>query len=107
MAYDRETAARVRRILASRPGVVEKRMVGGLSFTVDGHLCCGITNSGLMVRLGRDGVARALEEPRVRPMTLGGKPLAAFVLIEPEGYADDPPLAHWVQRCLDVVSGLP
>ncbi len=107
MAYDGATAARVRRILASRPGVVEKRMVGGLSFLVDGRLCCGITSNGLMVRLGRDAVARALEEPHVTPMTLGGKPLAAFVLIEPEGYLDDPSLAHWVQRGLDATAGLP
>lgn len=39
MGYDEETAERVRRILSGRQDVVEKRMVGGLSFTVNGSMC--------------------------------------------------------------------
>ncbi len=34
MGYDKKTAERVRRILSRRRGVVEKKMVGGLSFIV-------------------------------------------------------------------------
>src|SRR3712207_3791229 len=100
MAYDPGTAERIRRHLAVRDDVVEKRMVGGLSFMVDGRMCCGVTSSGLMVRLGSDGAVRALDEPHVRPMVLGGKPVAAFVVVEPEGYADDASLAAWLGRAL-------
>jgi len=75
-------------------------MVGGLSFMVDGRMCCGVTSSGLMVRLGTDGAARALDEPHVRPMVLGGKPVAAFVVVDPEGFADDAALAAWIERGL-------
>jgi hypothetical protein len=32
MAYDEETAARVRKVLSGRRDVVEKKMMGGLSF---------------------------------------------------------------------------
>jgi hypothetical protein len=100
MAYDPGTAERIRRALADRHDVVEKRMVGGLSFMVGGRMCCGVTSSGLMVRLGEDGAARALDEPHVRPLVFGGKPVAAFVVVEPEGFPDDASLAAWVGRAL-------
>ncbi len=100
MAYDPVTAERIRRALADRDDVVEKRMVGGLSFMVDGRMCCGATSGGLMVRLGADGAARALDEPHVRPLVLGGRPVAAFVVVGPEGYADDSALAAWLGRAL-------
>ena len=104
MAYDRELAERVRHHLAGRAGAVEKRMVGGLPFSVGGQMCCGVAGTGLMIRVGADGVGPALAEPHVRPMELGGRPLKAFVLVDPEGYADDAALAGWLERGLGVVA---
>ena len=40
MAYDEETAARVRKVLSGRRDVVEKKMMGGLSFMADGAMFC-------------------------------------------------------------------
>ena len=107
MNYDPEAAERVRQVLSSRDGVVEKRMVGGLSFLVNGNMCCGITDRALMVRVGAKGREQALQEPHVRPMQLGGRTLSGFICVEPVGFAADDALASWVQRGLDFVSGLP
>lgn len=107
MGYDEQTAERVRRILAERQDAVEKRMVGGLSFMVNGSLCCGVTSAGLMVRVGPEAYERTLAEPHARGMEFAGRPLAAFVLISPEGYPTDAELATWVQRCLDFVATPP
>ena len=107
MNYDPEAAGRVRHVLSDRDGVVEKRMVGGLSFLVHGNMCCGITDRALMVRVGAEGREQALREPHVRPMQLGGRTLSGFVCVEPAGFASDDALATWVQRGLDFVSGLP
>jgi TfoX/Sxy family transcriptional regulator of competence genes len=101
---DDETLARVRRMLARRDDVVEKRMVGGLSFSVGDRMFCGVTGRGLLVRVGADAVAAATAEPHVTRMTLGGKPLAAFVLVEPAGYADDAALEAWLARGLAFVA---
>jgi hypothetical protein len=79
-------------------------MVGGLSFLVEGSMCCGVTGPDLMVRVGADARDRVLTEPHVRPMELGGRPLAAFVLVEPAGFETDGSLAAWVQRAIDFVS---
>ena len=47
MNYDPEAAERVRHVLSNRDGVVEKRMVGGLSFLVNGNMWW-ITDRALM-----------------------------------------------------------
>jgi TfoX N-terminal domain len=104
MAHDPDAVERVRRCLAGRPDVVEKRMVGGLSFSVGGRMFCGVVGSALMVRVGAEAVALALHEPHVRRMELGGRPLKAFVLVDPEGWADDAALTAWLDRALDVVA---
>ncbi len=107
MGYDQQTAERVRRTLSGWPGVVEKRMVGGLSFMVDGHMCCGVTSTALMVRVGPEAYGRELARPHVRLMEFAGRPLAGYVCVDPEGFPTDRALAAWVQRGIDFVSTLP
>src|SRR5215469_18470474 len=107
MSYDPEAAERVRRLLAARDDVVEKRMVGGLSFLVNGNMCCGITGMALMVRVGADSREQALREPHARPLQFAGRGLSGFICVEPAGFAADDALARWVQTGLDFVSRLP
>jgi TfoX/Sxy family transcriptional regulator of competence genes len=107
MSYDPEAAGRVRRLLSGRGDVTEKKMVGGLSFLVNGNMCCGVTGTALMVRVGAEGREQALSEPHVRPMEFAGRALSGFVCVDPAGFAADDALARWVQRGLDFVSGLP
>jgi TfoX N-terminal domain len=106
MGYDEKTAGRVRSILSRRQDVVERKMVGGLSFMVNGSMCCGLTSTGLMVCVGRDAYERTLAQPHVRPMRFAGRPLAGFVCVDPGGYRTDAALANWVQRGVDFVSTL-
>lgn len=98
---------RLRRLLDGRPGIVEKPMVGGRSFSVADRMFCGATRGGLMVRVGRGAVAAAAAEPHVGAMTLGGKQLAAFVVVAPEGISSDEALERWVRRGLDAVTAVP
>jgi TfoX/Sxy family transcriptional regulator of competence genes len=107
MSYDERVAERVRRLLAGQRNVVEKRMVGGLSFMVNGSMCCGVTGTALMVRVGPQARERALARPHVRPMIFAGRQLAGFVCVDPEGYRTEAALAAWVHRSLDFVSTLP
>ena len=106
MTWDRALAERVRRTLSNRSDIVEKRMVGGISFSVNDSMCCGVTGDALMVRVGRDARDAALAEPHVRPMLLGGKVLAGFVLVDPEGLEDGAALQGWLERGLQFASGL-
>ncbi|HLJ16009.1 MAG TPA: TfoX/Sxy family protein [Bryobacteraceae bacterium] len=107
MGYDETTAERVRRILSGRRDVVEKKMVGGLSFLVNGRMCCGVTSTGLMIRVGPAAYDRVVAQPHVRPIKFGGRPLGGFVCIDPEGYRTGKALTKWVQRGIDFASTLP
>jgi len=107
VAFDEGLAHRVREILDDRPGTVEKRMFGGLCFLVKGHMACGIVGSELMVRVGADGHAAALEAPHAREMDFTGRPLTGMVYVAEEGIAEDEELAGWVQRGVAHAESLP
>lgn len=106
VGYHQETAERVRRMLSGRPDVVEKKMVGGRSFMLNGSMCCGVTESGLMVRVGPEAAKRDLAQPHVRPMEFSGRRLSGYVRIDPAGYRTDAELSAWIQRGIDFVSTL-
>ncbi|MGY1739680.1 MULTISPECIES: TfoX/Sxy family protein [unclassified Blastococcus] len=97
MAVEGATLDRVRRLLADRAGVEEKRMVGGRSFGAGGRLACGVNAGGLVVRVGRDGAAAALAEPHVAPLRMGGRTADGFVVVAPAGYPDDAALLRWIE----------
>jgi TfoX/Sxy family transcriptional regulator of competence genes len=98
MGYDEGTAARIRDLLAKRRDVVERKMFGGLTFMVNGAMCCGVTSEALVVRVGPEAYEAALEEPHARPMTFTGRPLAGMVYVDPPGYRTERSLARWVER---------
>ncbi len=107
MAFDEGLAHRLSEVYSSVPGVVEKKMFGGLAFMVNGHMSCGIVNDTLMVRVGPKLYAMALERPFSRPMDFTGKPMKGFVYVAPEGFESDEELMSWVQLSLGFVMSLP
>lgn len=107
MAPDARLLGRVRDRLATRPDVSEVRMMGGLVFMVDGHMCCGVKDGRLMVRLGDEGAREALTEPHTRPLTMGERTAKAYVLVDGPGLSEDGDLHAWVDRALRFSSTLP
>ena len=107
MSYDERTANRIRAVLARRRDVVERKMFGGLTFMVNGAMCCGITAEALVIRVGPVAYEAALAEPHVRPMTFTGRPLAGMVYVDPPGYRTARALTRWVQCGIDFVTAKP
>ena len=107
MSYDERLAARVREALAARDDVVEKRMFGGLCFMVNGAMCCGLTKSDFMVRVGPAQYDDALAEPHARLMDFTGRPLKGMVYVAPEGLRTKAALARWVRRGLAFIAEAP
>ncbi len=93
--------------MSDEPGVSEKRMFGGLTFLLNGNMCCGLTGSDLMVRVGPDAYQEALARPHAREMDFTGKALKGFVFVAPEGYASDVDLRAWVRLAREYARGLP
>jgi TfoX/Sxy family transcriptional regulator of competence genes len=59
MAYDADLADRVRQVLPADADVTERKMFGGLTFLLAGHMFAGIVGSELMFRLGHEGAQMA------------------------------------------------
>jgi len=107
MAYEEQLAIRVRRILAGRRDIEEKAMFGGLAFMARGHMCCGLVNDRLMVRVDQDAYDSLLDAPGVRPMDFTGKPMRGFLYVAGAGISTPKKLHTWVSRALAFAASLP
>lgn len=106
MAYDEKFSVRVRAALAGRKGVDERRMFGGLAFMLNGHMCVGVLDSNLVVRIGADQYEKALGERHVRPMDFTGRPLRGFIYVAAAG-TRGAALHAWIERGLHFARSLP
>ena len=99
MAYDEKTAERVREVLSDRRDVVEKTLMGGLCFMVDGSMCCSVSGrGGLLVRVDARSHVQILAEPHVRQADMGRRIMTGFVRVAPEGYRTGAALRRWIER---------
>ena len=101
MAYDEPLAGRVRAILKGRRSVEEKKMMGGLTFMVNGKMCVGILKNELMARIDPQTHDDALKKKSCREMDFTGKPMRGFVFVGPAGTGDAKGLKYWVSLALD------
>lgn len=108
MAYDENTAARVRKLLADQRYVAEKKMMGGLCFMVNNTMCCTVSGrGGMLIRVGPAAHARMLQEAHTSPMEMRGRIMTGFVRVAPEGYQNEAELKKWVKRGLEFVGAMP
>ena len=107
MAYDEKLAGRVRKLLAPRKRLTEKKMFGGLAFLLGGRMCCGILKDDLVVRTGPDRYAAALSRPHARPMDFTGRALRGFVYVRPRGVKSGAALSKWLREAAEYAATLP
>jgi len=100
MAYNEKLADRVREELVSARKVEEKKMMGGLTFMVNGKMCVGILNDDLMLRISPDEYIHALERNGCREMDFTGRPMKGFVFVGPEGTRTKKDLSYWTSLAL-------
>ncbi|MCG3118565.1 MAG: hypothetical protein ALAOOOJD_00785 [bacterium] len=101
MAYNETLAQRVRETLATQRQVEEKKMMGGLTFMVNGKMCVGILDEDLMARLDPAVYETALTKKGCRKMDFTGRPMKGFVFINPAGTKRQADLAYWLGLALD------
>lgn len=79
----------------------EKKMMGGLTFMVDGKMCAGIVKNNLMVRIDPEFYETALMMKGCREMDFTGRPMKGFVFVEPFGTDLDQDLEYWINKALE------
>lgn len=98
---------RMRSLLDDQPGLEEKRMFGGIGFMIDGNMACGVHKDHLIVRVGPEGNAAALNRPFARAFDITGRPMNGWVMVSAEGYEDDQDLQRWVEAGVAFSRSLP
>jgi TfoX/Sxy family transcriptional regulator of competence genes len=107
MPYSQALAERVRFCLRGERGLAEKRLFGGIGFLLRGNLLAAVWQTSLIVRLGPEQAAAALEQPHVGEFDVTGRPMRGWVMVDPDGLESDRQLAAWLAQGLAFVETLP
>lgn len=108
VAYDVELADRLRQILAGEPGIVEKRMFGGLAFLVDGHLAVGASGQGgLLLRVDPVQTDDLLGDPRASRMVMRGRAMDGWLRVDVDASTSEEELHRWVGCGVGYARSLP
>ncbi len=107
MACDEQLVKRARAVLEHMPGTAERRMFGGVCFTLNGNMVCGVVRADLMVRAGPDRYEDALKQPHVREMDFTGRPMKGYVFVAAPGIRSDSSLKDWIGSGVTYVCTLP
>jgi TfoX/Sxy family transcriptional regulator of competence genes len=108
MAYDEKLAERIRRLMAGRRGVTERKMMGGLTFmTANGMFCSASGKGGLLVRVDPQSRDKFLGEDHAEPADISGRRMTGFIRVAAEGYRTEAALMKWVERGLAAAATRP
>ena len=107
MAFDEKLGLRIRDMLAGLPGLVEKKMFGGIGFILNGNMACGVHKDALIVRVGPEGYQSALDAPHTGVFDMTGRPMTGWVVVNAPGFATNQSLSDWVQQGLEYTRSLP
>jgi len=99
-------AARLRKALARRRGIMEKNMFGGVCFLLKGNMLCGTGEDKFMFRVGKEQDAAALKRPGAKPMDFTGRAMPGFVWVDP-ARCDARALGRWIAMAQAYVGELP
>jgi hypothetical protein len=99
-------AGRIRRPLAGRKHITEKKMFGGVCFLLRGNMLCGTGKADFMFRVGKDQDAEALSRKGARPMDITGRVMKGFVWVDPAS-CDSRALKRWIDMAERYVGALP
>ncbi|MGB5780391.1 MAG: TfoX/Sxy family protein [Eudoraea sp.] len=107
MAYDEYLADRIGQILKSLGAdFTIKKMMGGLLFSVDDKMLCGIHidkkygDSLLMARIGEEAYTKEIEKAECLPMDFTGRPMKGYIYVTPDGWDLDEDLEYWIKLTL-------
>ena len=108
MAYDETLADRIREQLGPTKNIAEIKMFGGLCFTVNGNMACGVMKDGLLVRVPEDQSATLLDEPGAGTFDImPGRTPKGFIVVDAKAVSTKPNLKKWVARGVAVASSMP
>jgi hypothetical protein len=108
MPYEEKLADRLRELLVKEDGISEKKMFGGLAFLLCGNMAVSASGrGGLLVRVDPAETEMLISLPHVELMEMGGRTMAGWITVAPEGIKGKQELAAWVKRGVGYAKTLP
>jgi hypothetical protein len=107
LARDKGLEALLNDSLAAVHGLTQKAMFGGWAWLVNGNLLCGARSDGMLIRLGKENEAWALEIPGVIPMMMRERQMHGWVRAAPAVYVNDGLRQRLVEAALAFNRSLP
>ncbi|MET8762845.1 TfoX/Sxy family protein [Lentzea sp. NPDC004782] len=107
MAYDEGLAHRLGDALVPLPGIIAKKMFGGIAFLWHGNMLVGVIGDDLIARVGPDAQEDALARPGARVFDFTGRPMKGWVIVDGGAVAEDEALEEWIGRAREFVEALP
>ena len=99
---------RIRLILDGDRRIQEKRMFGGLSFLLHGHILIAARKDGsALLSVGKEHNDEAMSRPGTTQMVHGGRVMRGFIFVDPDALEDDDALADWVRTAERWVAAMP
>lgn len=108
VAYDEALADRIRALLATDHGVVEKKMFGGLAFLIGGNMSVSASGQGgLLLRCDPADTESLVSEPHADRFEMRGRAMDGWLRVESEGLETDDELQRWVAVGVSYARSLP
>lgn len=107
MPYDSGLFERLEELKPEHPGLMPKKMFGGIGYMLYGNMCFGIYKEFLIIRIGLDRYQAIQNQPYVGAMDITGKPMKGWAKVSPEGIEDDDELTRYMNLAIDFCETLP
>ena len=101
MSYNEELANRIRQKFETLPNIVERVMMGGLTFMYNDKMCVGIIKDELMCRIDPDLHEDSVEKLGCRTMDFTKRPMKGYIMIEEIGMKLQKDFDYWTDLALD------
>lgn len=107
MARDKGLEELLANDLAGTRGLTQKAMFGGMAWLLHGNLLLGAREGSLLVRLGKDRDAWALQQPGMELAIMGGRSMHGWVRASAKAYGNDALRATLLEAALTFNRTLP
>lgn len=107
MAYNEKLAEGLARLIKGKRGFTQKKMFGGIGFLVNGHICFGVYEDCLILRLGQEAAAQSLTRKHTLAFDITGHAMKGWVMVEAAGTRSDAAVRNWIDSAMGFVRTLP
>ena len=108
MAYDEETANRIRELVQSEDGLSEMRMFGGLAFLINGNMAVAASGKGgLLLRCDPAETGALISAPNTGRFEMRGKEMDGWLRVDSQAIETDKALRQWVRVGVGYARSLP